>query len=52
MEHLHCILFLFFMNVCQVEGQVLDPVGDDLSSTSEGDLGAALSLDEKESPWR
>ena len=41
MEHIHCTLFYFFMNVCQVEAQVSDPGGDDSSSGGGSDLGAA-----------
>ena len=40
-EHIHCIIFYFFMNVHQVEAQVLDPGGDDSSSGGGSDLGAA-----------
>ena len=39
-KHLLYILLFPFMNICQVEAQVLDPGRDDSSSGGESDLGA------------
>ena len=43
-EHIHCMFFYFFMNVCWVEAQVLDPGGDDSSSGGEGAAQNSLEV--------